>query len=98
MPEQEFATKQDVGESKRELKQDIRELKRELTEHMDRMQDNLIEAMREMQTEVLRAFHNWASPTDVKMRGHEERLTIMEERLPQIERVLIEKNSNPDVH
>jgi hypothetical protein len=59
MPEQEFATKQD-----------IRELKRELNERMDRMQDNLIEAMRDMQTEVLRAFHNWASPTDVKMRGH----------------------------
>jgi hypothetical protein len=83
MPEQDFATKQDI---------------RRLEERMDRMQDNLIEAMRDMQTEVLRAFHNWASPTDVKMRGHEERLTIMEERLRQIERALIEKNSNPDVH
>ncbi len=49
-----------------------------------------------MQTEVL-AFHNWASPTEIKMRSHEERLTIMEERLRQIERVLIEKNPNPNV-
>ncbi len=83
MPEQEFATKQDI---------------RRLEERMDRMQDTLIEAMRDMQTEVLQAFHNWASPTEIKMRGHEERLTIMEERLRQIERALIEKNSNPDVH
>ncbi len=32
--------------------------------------DELIEAMRDMQTEVLRAFHNWARPTDVKLRSH----------------------------
>lgn len=87
MPEQDFATKQD-----------IRELKRELSERMDRMQDSLIEAMRDMQTEVLRAFHNWASPTEIKMRGHEERITVMEERLRQIERALIEKNPGPSVH
>lgn len=55
---------------------------------MDQMQDHLIEVMRDMQTEVLRAFHNWASPTDIKIRGHEERLTLMEERLREIERQL----------
>ncbi len=49
------------------------------------MQDHLVEVMRDTQTEVLRAFHNWASPMDVRVRGHEERLTLMEERLRQIE-------------
>lgn len=93
MPEPEFATKQDISELKREMKQDIRALH----DRMDQMQDNLIEAMRDMQTEVLRAFHNWASPTEIKMRSHEERITIMEERLRQIERALIEKGPDPHV-
>lgn len=74
MPDQNYATKQD-----------LQDLKRELGERMDQMQDHLIEAMRDMQTEVLRAFHNWASPTEIKMRSHEERLTLVEERLRQIE-------------
>ena len=40
--------------------------KQDLTE----LHTALIEAMRDMQTEVLRAFHNWASPVDVKLRSH----------------------------
>lgn len=78
MPDQNYATKQDLQDLKRELE-------RELGERMDQMRDHLIEAMRDMQTEVLRAFHNWASPTEIKMRSHEERLTLVEERLRQIE-------------
>ena len=76
MPDPDYATKQDV---------------RELHIRMDQMQDHMIEAMRDMQTEVLRAFHNWASPLDVRIRGHEERLTLMEERLRQIEHGLTGK-------
>jgi hypothetical protein len=49
------------------------------------LRDQVIEAMRDMQTEVLRAFHNWASPTDIKIRSHEERITLLEERLREIE-------------
>ncbi|HXP85859.1 MAG TPA: hypothetical protein VN841_14140 [Bryobacteraceae bacterium] len=49
------------------------------------LRDELVEAMRDMQTEVLRAFHNWASPTDIKIRSHEERITLLEERLREIE-------------
>ncbi len=88
MPDQDYANKQDIRELKHELKQDIRGLHTRI----DEMQDHLIEAMREMQTEVLHAFRNWTGPTDIKMRGHEERIALMEERLRQIERVLIEKN------
>ena len=73
MPDPDYATKQDV---------------RELHVRMDQMQDHMIEAMRDTQTEVLRAFHNWASPMDVRIRGHEERLTLMEERVREIERGL----------
>jgi hypothetical protein len=49
------------------------------------LRNQVIEAMRDMQTEVLRAFHNWASPTDIKIRSHEERITMLEERLREIE-------------
>ncbi len=38
-----------------------------------------------MQTEVLRAFHNWARPTEVRLRSHEERLTLLEARISEIE-------------
>ena len=33
-----------------------------------------------------RAFHNWAPPAEVKIRSHEERLTLLEERVSEIER------------
>jgi len=66
-------------------KGDLEDLEQRLRVDADRLRDELIEVMRDMQTEVLRAFHNWASPTEIKMRGHEERLTLMEERLRQIE-------------
>ena len=56
-------------------KQDLRELR-----------EQLVEAMRDMQTEVLRAFHNWARPTDIKLRSHEERIALLEERVHQLER------------
>ncbi len=56
-------------------KQDLHELR-----------DQLAETMRDMQTEVLRAFHNWARPTDIKLRSHEERIALLEERITEIER------------
>lgn len=87
MPEQDYATKQDIQELKLDLKQDVRALH----ERMDHVQDHLVEVMRDMQTEVLRAFQNRASPMDVRVRGHEERLTLMEERLRHIEHGLPSK-------
>lgn len=56
-------------------KQDIAELREALTEQM-----------RDMQTEVLRAFHNWARPAEIKLRSHEERITLLEERIGEAER------------
>jgi hypothetical protein len=50
------------------------------------LEERLVERMRDMQTEVLRAFHNWARPAEVKFRSHEERLTLLEERISDIER------------
>ena len=71
MPENNHATKQDL---------------QELRAHVDGRLDHVIEATRDMQTEVLRAFHNWARPAEVKIRSHEERLTLLEERISEIER------------
>jgi len=71
MPDNNYATKQDL---------------QELRAHVDVRLDQVIEATRDMQTEVLRAFHNWARPAEVKIRSHEERLTLLEERVSEIER------------
>ena len=63
-------------------KQDLQDLRA----HVDARFDQVVEATRDMQTEVLRAFHNWARPADIKFRSHEERLTLLEERINEIER------------
>lgn len=57
-----------------------------LQANVDARFDQLVEATRDMQTEVLRAFHNWARPSEVKIRSHEERLSLLEERVSEIER------------
>ena len=67
-------------------KSDLRQLEERLGNQMGLLRDELVEKMRDLQTEVLRAFHNWASPVDIKLRGHEERLMLLEERVTQIER------------
>jgi hypothetical protein len=60
---------------------------RPATKHdLDQLEARLVENMRDMQTEVLRAFHNWARPAEIKLRSHEERLTLLEERISEIER------------
>jgi hypothetical protein len=60
---------------------------RPATKHdLDQLEARLVEATRDMQTEVLPAFHNWARPAEVKLRSHEERLTLLEERISEIER------------
>lgn len=78
MPENNYATKQDL--------QDLRTHVDARLNHVDARFDQVIEATRDMQTEVLRAFHNWARPAEVKIRSHEERLTLLEERVSEIER------------
>lgn len=89
MPD-EPATKQDIRELHQRIDRMQDQMQDQIRVKLDQMQDQLIEKMRDTQTEVLRAFHNWASPTEIKMRSHEERLTLMEERLRQIERGRLE--------
>ncbi len=78
MPDNPPATKKDIIQ----LQHDVAQL-RQATNHLG---ETLVEQMRDMQTEVLRAFHNWARPTDVKLRSHEERLALLEERVHALER------------
>ncbi|HEY4360542.1 MAG TPA: hypothetical protein VGN17_06220 [Bryobacteraceae bacterium] len=91
------ATKKDITELRQELKQEIAGLRQESTQNtaslrqelkqgMVQMEDRLVEKMRDMQTEMLRAFHNWASPTDIKLRGHEDRIALLEQRVFALER------------
>ncbi len=40
----------------------------------------------QLQAEVLRGFHSSARPAAVRLRSHEERLTLLEERVSKIER------------
>jgi hydrogenase maturation factor len=78
--------KQDMVTLRQELKHDTAGLRQEIKQDMLGMEDRMVEKMRDMQTEVLRAFHNWARPTDVKLRSHEERLALLEERVHALER------------
>ena len=82
MPDNNYATKQDLADLRAHADERIADLRA----HVDERFDQVIEATRDMQTEVLRAFHNWARPTEVKIRSHEERLTLLEERVSEIER------------
>jgi hypothetical protein len=78
MAENNYASKQDLQELRSHVDQRL--------DHVDARFDQVIEATRDMQTEVLRAFHNWARPAEVKLRSHEERLTLLEDRISEIER------------
>ena len=72
-------------DSRPATKQDIRELREELHQ----LADQLVERMRDMQTEVLRAFHDWASPVEIKLRAIpplDQRLDLIEERVSRLER------------
>ena len=57
------------------------------------LEERLTEKMRDMQTEMLRSFHNWARPSEIKLRsqgatiaGLEERISLLEERLNDADR------------
>jgi len=70
-------------------RQDLLDLEERLGGRMLGLEERLTESMRDMQTEVLRAFHDWARPTELKLRSLpaiEERLGLLEERISRIER------------
>jgi len=76
-------------DSRPATKQDLNELRDQLREEMRELSDRLVEQMRDMQTEVLRAFHDWASPVEIKLRAIpqlDERLGLLEERVGRLER------------
>jgi hypothetical protein len=67
--------------------------KQDLLEAVAGLDQSLTEKMRDMQTEMLRAFHNWARPSEIKLRsqgstiaGLEERISLLEERLNDADR------------
>lgn len=83
MAEQEIITKQDV---------------KRLEERMDQMQDQVIDALQLLQKEILRGFNNWISPMEIRLRGQEERMALLEERLRQIERALGDDSAPPEIN
>lgn len=83
MAEQEIITKQDV---------------KRLEERMDQMQHQVIDALQLLQKEILRGFNNWISPMEIRLRGQEERLALLEERLRQIERALGDDSAPPEIN
>ena len=85
MPDQTPATKQDI----QEVIQRMDEMRDATKQDLHEMEDRLTEKMRDMQTEVLRAFHNWASPLETRIRHIPEiemRLGWLEDRISAIER------------
>ena len=53
---------------------------------LDKLEARLIEATRDIQTECCARFTTGPDPRQVKLRSHEERLTLLEERISEIER------------
>lgn len=99
MADNNYATRQDLQELRTHIDERFRHVDERFSHIDERFRhiderfrdvdarfDQVIEATRDMQTEVLRAFHSWARPSEVKIRSHEERLTLLEERVSEIER------------
>jgi cell division septum initiation protein DivIVA len=94
--------KQDIAELRAEVKQDIAELRAEMKQdiaqlrsEMQHQYDDLMERIRDSQTETLKAFYSYAQTTDLKLKegarvdvGLQERITIIESRLLEVERRL----------
>ncbi len=97
------ATKKDVNELRDDMRGQITDMRGQITEvrgqitevrdqitgEMHALRDQLVEQMRDMQTEVLRAFHDWASPVEIKLRAIpplDQRLGLIEERVSRLER------------
>jgi DNA anti-recombination protein RmuC len=67
------ATKQDLNELREQIRGQITEVRGQITTEVRgqiaELREQLVEQMRDMQTEVLRAFHDWAQPVEIKLRG-----------------------------
>ena len=88
-PDQQPATKQDLGELKAELLAAFHEALRDTEEH-------LIERMRDMQTETVRVFMDFQRQNETRQSTQEknagalgERVASLEHRLLEIERKLL---------
>ncbi len=59
---------------------------RPATKHdLDQLEARLVEKMRDMRTEVLGICNNWTKPMEIRLRSQEERLTLLEARISEIE-------------
>jgi hypothetical protein len=77
--------------TKAELNSALGDLEARLGDKLGNFKAELIEVMGDMQTEILRAFHNWARPIEIRLRGVDhlsERMSAMEERMSDFERRL----------
>ena len=68
-------------------------LKAELRTEIDALEERLLERMEKIETNLLRAFRNWATGSETRMKVNEilvhsfsDRLTAAEERISEIER------------
>jgi chromosome segregation ATPase len=85
---------------------ELRERIDKLGERLDRVEVQVYDRIERVETNLLTAFHNWARPTEVKMRaslvkmdalgnqvgGFEERMSLLEERMYEVERRLMQRN------
>ena len=72
------------------------EVKTELQPGLDALEERLLERIEKVQTNMLRAFRNWATGSETRLRVNEllvhsfnDRLTAAEERLSEVERRLM---------
>ena len=65
----------------------------ELKSYLDAMEVRMVERIEKSENNLVRAFHGWARSMEIRVRGvsgvalgFEERLSLVEERLSEIER------------
>ena len=94
------ATKADLAEQGALFKADLAELetriRADLAERETRMVDQLTEVMRDAQTETLKAFYGFVETVQTRFKaqddteaGLKKRLTVLEERVLEVEKKLI---------
>lgn len=99
-PDQQPATKQDLGQLKAELLEALRgglhETEERFIERMRETEERLIERMRDMQTETVRVFMDFQRQNEARHSTQEkvtgalgERVASLEHRLLEIERKLL---------
>ena len=84
----------ELQQATQQLRSDFQQTTQQLRSEFQHGFDDLKEAIRDAQTEVLKAFYGYIHSTELKLKDTDtlrERVSVLESRLLEVERKLIEK-------